>query len=94
MKRLKHLKGVILSDLQYFHANLNGYYTIWENKPTGGITVMVDDEEVSANINGLDALHQGIEMDFAFIILHNLSFEGLVSLGDWIWTSADTVRFL
>ena len=55
---------------------------------------MVDDVPFKANINGMDALHKGIEMDFAYKITHNLSLEGLLSLGDWKWTSADTVRFL
>ena len=78
-----------------FSANCNAYYTIWENKPSsGGVTVMVDDIPYRANINGMDALHKGLEMDFAYKILHNLSLEGLISLGDWRWTSADTVRFL
>ena len=78
-----------------FSANVNSYYTVWENKPAnGGVTVMVDDVPFKANINGMDALHKGIEMDFAYKITHNLSLEGLLSLGDWKWTSADTVRFL
>jgi len=78
-----------------FSVNVNSYYTVWENKPAnGGVTVMVDDVPFKANINGMDALHKGIEMDFAYKITHNLSLEGLLSLGDWKWTSADTVRFL
>ena len=78
-----------------FSANLNGYYTLWQNKPSnGGVTVLVDDVSYRANINGMDALHKGIEMDFSYKILSNLGFEGLVSLGDWKWMSSDTVRFL
>ena len=50
-----------------FSANINSYYTSWENKPSnGGVTVVVDDIPYRANINGMDALHKGIEMDFAF----------------------------
>ena len=78
-----------------FSANLNGYYTLWQNKPSnGGVTVLVDDVSYRANINGMDALHKGIEMDFSYKILSNLGVEGLVSLGDWKWMSSDTVRFL
>ncbi len=78
-----------------FSANLNTYYTVWENKPAnGGVSIMIDDETYRGNINGMDALHQGVEIDFAYRILHNFSLEGLVSLGDWRWTSSDTVRFL
>jgi len=76
-------------------VNVNAYYTEWENKPSnGGVTLLVDDVPYRANINGMDALHKGIEMDFAYKFTHNLSIEGLLSLGDWKWTSSDTVRFL
>ena len=78
-----------------FSANLNSYYTIWENKPAnGGVSILIDDETYRGNINGMNALHQGVEVDFAYRVLHNFSLEGLVSLGDWRWTSSDTVRFL
>ena len=78
-----------------FSANLNSYYTIWENKPAnGGVSILIDDETYRGNMNGMNALHQGVEVDFAYRVLHNLSLEGLVSLGDWRWTSSDTVRFL
>jgi len=55
---------------------------------------MIDDVTYRANINGMDALHKGIEFDFIYKILPNLSLEGLLSLGDWRWKSEDTVRFL
>lgn len=45
-----------------------------------------------ANINGLAALHKGIEVDFAWVITDKLRMQGLFSLGDWKWNSADTVR--
>jgi hypothetical protein len=78
-----------------FSANVNAYYTLWQNKPSnGGVTVLIDDITYRANINGMDALHKGLEMDFVYRVLNNLSVEGLLSLGDWKWTSSDTVRFL
>jgi iron complex outermembrane recepter protein len=40
----------------------------------------------------MDARHTGIEVDFAWKILKNLEAEGLVSFGDWRWTSADSVK--
>ena len=77
-----------------FSSNLNMYYTIWNNKPSnGGITVTIDDIPFRANINGMDALHKGIELDLSCKLLSNLSLEGLLSIGDWRWTSAETVRF-
>lgn len=76
-----------------FSANVNTYYTVWENKPSKGITYKDKDENlIKGNINGMNALHKGIEMDVSYKVNQKLSIEGLLSLGDWIWTSADTVR--
>jgi iron complex outermembrane recepter protein len=92
---VKAIEGGYSFRSSLFSSNVNAYYTLWENKPSnGGVTVMVDDIPYRANINGMNALHKGLEMDFAYKILHNLSLEGLISLGDWTWKSADTVRFL
>ena len=77
-----------------FSSNVNAYYTLWENKPSnGGVTVLIDDEAFRSNVNGMNALHKGLEIDIAYKPLKNLQIEGLLSLGDWRWTSADTVRF-
>ena len=76
-----------------FSANVNTYYTLWENKPSKGITYKDKDENlIKGNINGMNALHKGFEMDLSYKISHKVSVEGLLSLGDWTWTSADTVR--
>ena len=78
-----------------FSANLNAYYTIWENKPTKGISyVNQDDILIKGNINGMNALHKGVEFDMIYKLNNQISIEGLVSLGDWIWTSSDTIRLL
>ena len=76
-----------------FSLNLNTYYTIWENKPQTGTTVSDGGETVSYNINGINALHKGVELDFAFKILDGLKYEFLSSIGNWRWTSGDTVNF-
>ena len=79
----------------FFSANINAYYTIWENKPTKGISyVNQDDILIKGNINGMNALHKGIEFDMIYKLNNQISIEGLVSLGDWIWTSSDTIRLL
>ncbi|MBI2967502.1 MAG: TonB-dependent receptor [Bacteroidetes bacterium] len=77
-----------------FAVNLNGYYTIWENKPAdrAGVYTDPDGNIYSVNINGMDALHQGVEFDFIYKAFSNLELEGLVSYGDWVWTSKDTAR--
>jgi len=76
-----------------FSLNLNAYNTIWENKPQSGTTVLDGGETVSYNINGINALHQGIELDFAWKISKSLKYEFLSSIGNWRWNSGDTVNF-
>ena len=94
-EQVKAVEGGYSYRSSLFSANVNGYYTIWENKPAnGGVSVMVDDVPFKANINGMNALHKGVEMDIALKINQQFSIEGLLSLGDWRWTSSDTVRFL
>jgi iron complex outermembrane receptor protein len=76
-----------------FSLNFNTYNTIWENKPQSGRATLDGGESVDYNINGIDALHQGIEIDFAWKISNNLKYEFLSSLGNWKWNSGDTVNF-
>jgi hypothetical protein len=84
-----------------FSINLNAYYTVWKNKPpdfapsktvedpiTGGQVVLY------YNINGLDALHKGVELDGLYKINKKLSVMGVISLGDWIYTSAKKYTIL
>ncbi len=77
-----------------FAGNLNAYYTRWNNKPFDQTPVITGDdgEEYRANINGMNAIHKGIELDFIFKIRHNLDFEGLASLGNWTWDTQDSLR--
>ena len=79
-----------------FSVNLNSYYTLWKNKPLSSPpTVPLDEtdpesDRIPININGIDALHQGVELDFAFVPMKQITIEGLVSVGDWKWTSGET----
>jgi len=73
-------------------VNINTYYTIWENKPQAGSTVLDGGELASYNINGINALHKGIELDLAWKISNSLKYEFMSSIGDWRWTSGDTVN--
>ncbi len=71
-----------------FALNLNGYYTLWDNKPFD--TPPTERDPASGdifpiNINGIGALHQGIELDASFKILENLSLDVIGSYGDWRW---------
>ncbi len=81
----------------FFSANINSYYTVWDNKPSEKAAKYKDpvdpDIEYTANIKGMNALHKGIELDFVYRITRQITFQGLASIGDWKWTSDDTVYF-
>ncbi len=73
--------------------NVNGYYTKWLNKPADRTPrINIDDESYNVNINGVDALHKGIEVEFGHKVLHNLQYDIVISIGDWQWASKDTAR--
>ncbi len=84
---------------QFFAANVNGYYTVWENKPLDSPPSIVippedgsepdlDSDRITVNIPGIDAVHKGIELDFAVKPMKKLTIEGLASIADWVWNSA------
>jgi len=76
-------------------ANINAYYTLWENKPQQTTpTVVTADGTFSYNINGLDALHKGIEFDMNYKLMKNLSVEALASIGDWKTISGSIVQIV
>lgn len=76
----------------FFSGNLNAYYTNWNNKPLDSAPTIANpddpEERIPVNVNGIKALHKGIEIDFAIKPIDKLSVEGLVSIGDWIWNSS------
>ncbi|MDX1653384.1 MAG: TonB-dependent receptor [Brumimicrobium sp.] len=75
--------------------NVNGYYTYWENKPFPfGVSIpdpMDPTEFIRANVNGMDALHMGAELDGVYNILKNLTVEAMISYGDWTWQSSEII---
>ncbi len=79
-----------------FSANLNSYYTVWDNKPVDNGLRVPDPEEpgenITLNINGMNAVHMGTELDFAYRITPKLTFEGVISIGDWTWQAKDSVQ--
>jgi len=76
-----------------FTFNLNTYITKWNNKPADRPFSYKDpntDVAYSVNINGMDALHMGIEGQLGWKITKGLLSETVVSLGDWKWLSSDS----
>ncbi|WP_070786710.1 TonB-dependent receptor [Flavobacterium crassostreae] len=68
--------------------NLNVYNTYWLDKTITSTTVIASTQErFYANLQGMDALHQGVEIDAKIKATENLSFTAMASLGNWKWKS-------
>ncbi|MGS2725496.1 TonB-dependent receptor [Psychroserpens sp. BH13MA-6] len=66
-------------------ANVNLYRTAWRDRTETLSFQLSEDETGFANILGVNAIHQGIEVDFVYKATDNLDITGMVSLGDWRW---------
>ncbi|NLR92615.1 TonB-dependent receptor [Flammeovirga agarivorans] len=64
-----------------FNANVNIYHTQWKDR---SFTRTVN-QDFTANLLGVNATHQGIEVDAKYKVNHKLSFYGMLSVGDWRW---------
>jgi hypothetical protein len=77
-----------------FGVSVNGYATNWKNKPFPfGVSVpdpLDPTNSIYLNINGMDAIHYGGELDFAYKVNKKLSGEFMFSYGDWKWNSSET----
>ena len=70
-----------------FAANVNLYRTTWKDRTfTRGIpNQTAGQDDYTANILGVNAIHQGAEFDFTWKPSDKLNFTGMLSLGDWTW---------
>ncbi len=80
---------------KHFGINYNAYYTNWKNKPFPYGVAVPDPNDptefIRVNINGMDAIHMGQEVDVAWEVSPKLSFDFMFSMGNWIWNSSKTV---
>jgi len=68
-----------------FAANVNIYRTEWKDRTLTRGFQNPDGSFNSANILGVNAIHQGAEFDFTYRPGNKLSVVGMLSLGDWTW---------
>jgi outer membrane receptor protein involved in Fe transport len=67
-----------------FNANLNAYYTTWDDRFTTGT-----EPDPVANpggyytFSGVNETHKGIELDVTARLLTKLKLNGMISVGDW-----------
>jgi hypothetical protein len=69
------------------NLRLNGYYTYWTDKSllSNENILLIDSTMTKSMINGLNALHMGLEMEFEARITEYLNFGATLSIGDWKW---------
>jgi len=74
--------------------NVNGYLTKWNNRPLESALTYPDkqkDERYSYNVNGINAFHKGIEVEFGWKPIPSLQWDQVLAWGDWRWTSGTLV---
>lgn len=70
-----------------FTANLNAYYTLWMDKAEVRSKSMDNGDYARVNLTGVDARHMGIELDLRYKPTRWFNLTGMLSIGDWEWTS-------
>ncbi|MCF6333799.1 MAG: TonB-dependent receptor [Draconibacterium sp.] len=70
---------------QDFAININAYSTNWKDKFFRRSIRQPDGNYYQANVQGVNALHQGLEMDLKWTPAENLQITGMASLGNWVW---------
>ena len=74
-----------------FALNVNIYRTQWNDRTFSDFYTDNNDgsptqgQDFAFNLTGVDALHQGIEIDFNYKATDKLTITGMASLGDWTW---------
>jgi len=66
-------------------ANVNLYRTAWNDRTEQVGFQQPDGTFASANILGVNAIHQGLEIDFVYRASEKVRFTGMASFGDWTW---------
>lgn len=83
-----------------FSANVNLYWTKWIDKcdktttrsgeiPAGPL----QGQRYVFNMSGVNARHMGVEVNAKFIPTSWVEFDGMLSIGDWVWDSNPTGYF-
>lgn len=76
-----------------FAANINIYRTEWNDR-TFTRSIFANGETFFANLLGVNALHQGVEVDFTYKPSDKLTLTGMLSAGDWKWNNnVENVQF-
>jgi len=77
-----------------FRANVNVYRTLWQDRTFIQSFTGQNDEQFFANILGVDALHQGVEIDLDYRATDKLTLTAMASFGDYKWNNDVTDVFV
>ena len=66
-------------------ANVNVYHTSWNDRTEFASFDAQDGTRLFANILGVNAIHQGVEVDLSYRATDKLTLTGMASVGDWRW---------
>ena len=68
-------------------SRINLYYTLWKDKSLlSRENIQLADSTLTRSlVRGLNALHQGIEAEFSYKVLQNLTLAATASIGNWKW---------
>lgn len=72
---------------RYLTLNINAYNTRWGNRFISRSVAISDTEDGTVQFNDIDVLHQGIEFEGTYSPITNLKFRGMVSMGNWRYTT-------
>ncbi|NOX87251.1 MAG: TonB-dependent receptor [Chlorobi bacterium] len=86
-ERVKTIEAGYRFESPKWMVNLNGYYTLWSNVSllTDEYVQLESNLQTRALINGLDAVHQGIELEAKAKPIRNLKLGAFLMLGDFRW---------
>ncbi|MBE8721020.1 TonB-dependent receptor [Sphingobacterium pedocola] len=81
----------------FLRANLNAYYTSWDNRFTDYFSQdyavgNTEYDDVTFLFTGIGQLHKGIELDFDAKLLPTLNLRGFASIGDWKYDGSSPYR--
>jgi hypothetical protein len=69
-----------------FDLDINAYYTEWANRQFTR-NMFLDNQDVLYVFDNISQTHQGVEMEFNLKLSKKYFLTGMVSIGDWIYTS-------
>jgi iron complex outermembrane recepter protein len=72
-------------------VNFNAYYTRWKDRLLSNAAFTDERTGVRQALNGIAALHKGLELDGRAEIMPGIELTAMASLGDWRWKNRATL---